>query len=83
LIKRYKPTPKEEASNALGLGESWYIMKDEDANEDLEILEGADAKDGCDLVPEVERFRATVDNAKIGFNQRMRGFFEGEKVKRY
>lgn len=58
-------------------------MKDEDANEDLEILEGADAKDGCDLVPEVERFRATVDNAKIGFNQRMRGFFEGEKVKRY
>ena len=34
----------------------------------------ADVEVNRDLVPQAERFRATGDNAKKGFNQRMRRF---------
>ena len=75
MFESCKPIHKEQASKGLGLGGSWYIVKDKDASEEWETLEGAGVQDDWDLVSEAERFGIPVDS-KVEFSQRMREFFE-------
>ena len=70
MFQRCKPVPREEASKAWGLGESWYGVKNEDANEEWEMLEGADVEGDWDLVHEAEKFKIKEDSVKKGLTSR-------------
>jgi hypothetical protein len=80
MFKRCKPTKVYETEQ--GLGGSYMVVKEDDAEEEWEVLDGAAVEDDWNIVEETEGCRDGGKKGKMGFNDEMRVFLEDEKGKR-
>lgn len=80
MFKRCKQTKIYTTED--GLGGSFMVVREEDAEDEWEELDGADVDDDWDFVAEAERFKIDGQSKQQGFNGKMRGYFEKERGKR-